>query len=143
MKRIFVCVGLFAILFMTACGDLRETSDIKSFDINLRGTWVSNDKSVYSGALEIDFDRITITGYLAEQTPSGGNDVNRPFRNFTKDIPLKGYSEDGKLFIQDSGVLQEGIPYTYWEGDSLPPDYKKIKFLSFTFSDRVEKLQNK
>jgi len=140
MKREIVYIGLFAILFIIACGDIEKTSDIKSFDTNLYGTWVSNDPSVYSGTLEIDFDHITIKGYSENQTQSGKDDSVRPFRNFTKGIPLKGYSEDGKLFIQDSGVLQEGIPYTYWE-ESPPPDYNKSKFLRFTFSNRVERLQ--
>ena len=144
MKRIFACVGLLTILFITACGDIKETNDIKSFEAKLRGTWGSNDASVYSGTLEIDFDRITITGYSEIQASQvGGDDNRRPFKNFTKDIPLKGYSEGGKLFIQDGGVLQEGIPYNYWEGGGSSPDYKKTKFLEFTFSDRVEKLQNK
>jgi len=140
MKRTFVYIGLFVILFITACGEIEKKDDIKKFDTNLHGTWVSNDDSVYSGTLEIDFDRITIKGYCEDQTKQGENDSKRPLNNFTKNIPLKGYSEDGKLFIQDSGAFQEGIPYTYWE-ESPPPVYNKIKFLKFTFGVREEKLQ--
>jgi len=142
MKRIFACVGLFTILFITACGDIKETDDIKSFEAKLRGTWVPNDEDpIYPGTLEIDFDRITITGYSEGRTPSGESDDNRPFKNFTKGIPLKGYSEGEKLFIQDRGALQEGIPYTWYE-DGPPPNYKKTKFLKFTFGVKDVILQS-
>jgi len=138
MKITTVIAALLATFFIAACDVI---SDIKSFDYTLQGTWVSNDSSKYSGSLEIDYDRITITGYSEGQTSSGEDDNRRPFKNFTKGIALKGYSEEGKIFIEDGGSLQEGIPYTYWE-ESPPPDYKKFKFLRFTFGGRVEKLQN-
>ena len=111
------------------------------FDSSLQGTWGSNDPAVYSGTLVIGYDRITIKGYNEGQTPSGGNDNNRPFKGFTKGIALKGYSEEGEIYIEDGGLLQEGIPYTYWD-DSPPPSYMKIKFLRFTFGSRAETLQN-
>jgi hypothetical protein len=129
-----------AILIVCAgCGDLTRTgTPSKSFDYDLQGTWVSNDPSVYSGKLVISYDRITITGYSEGQTPTEGDDSKRPFKGFSKGIALKGYSEEGKFFIEDSGQLQEGIPYTYQKDESYPP--KKI--ISFTFGGRVEKLQN-
>jgi hypothetical protein len=62
----------------------------------------------------------------------------RPSKGFTRGIALKGYSEEGKIYvIEDSGLIQEGIPYHYWESPS--PDY--IKFLRFTFGSRFETLQ--
>jgi len=141
MKIITAIAVLLAVFFIAACDVISGTSDIKKFDNALQGTWVSNDPSKYSGSLEIGYDRITITGYSEGQTPSGENDNRRPFKDFTKGIALKGYSEEGKIFIEDGGFLQEGIPYFYW-AESPPADYKKIKFLRFTFGDRVETLQN-
>jgi len=141
MKIITAITIIITVFFVAVCDVINGTSDIKKFENALQGTWVSNDPSRYSGSLEIDYDRITITGYSERQTPSGGNDNERPFKNFTKGIALKGYSEEGKIFIEDRGLLQEGIPYSYWD-ISPPPDHKKIKFLSFTFGDRVETLQN-
>jgi len=146
MKKGIIIVYLCIISFFINCdGQVYDTIDIeeKEFDTKLHGKWTSNDPTIYSGTLEIDFYSIIIKGYGENQTPSSGNDSNRPFRKFTKNIPLKGYSEEGKFFIEDNGFLQDGIPYTYWEVDnSVPPDYKITKFISFTFSDRIEKLQN-
>jgi hypothetical protein len=139
MRVFSVCVSLLAAFFITACWDI-VPSDRNSFNRDLWGTWVSNDPSVYSGELVIDIDRITITGYTEGQTPLTGDDNRRPFRGFTKGMPLKGYSEEGKIFIEDGGLLQEGIPYTYWE-DSPPPNYRKVRYLRFTFGGRSETLQ--
>jgi hypothetical protein len=149
MKISAVYAGLLIVLFITACnwdtggsGGGSGSGNSKFFDSKLQGTWLSNDTGVYSGKLEITYNRITITGYTEGQTPDSGNDNNRPFKDFTKGAALKGYSEEGKIFIEDGGVLQEGIPYTWWENDPSPPDYKRLQFLRFTFGDRVETLQN-
>jgi hypothetical protein len=129
---------LLVALLIVSCGTSTGTSDIKRFDDKLQGTWVSDDPSVYNGTLVIGYDRITITGYGESQTPAvGGDDNKRPFKGFTKGVALKGYSEDGKLFIEDKGQLQEGVPYTYWETNSSP----KQKFLEFNFGGRDETLQ--
>jgi len=141
MKIFAVCVSLFAAFFIIACD---ETDTSQRFASDLHGTWVSNDTAIYSGTLIISNDRITISGYDEGQTPpplEGGNDNKRPFKDFTKGTALKGYSEEGKIFIEDGGMVQEGIPYIYWD-DSPPPDYKKVKFLRFTFGGRVETLKN-
>jgi len=144
LKIISAVVALLTALLIPACdgtgGAGGTGGNIKKFDNTLQGTWVSNDAGVYSGSLKIDYDRLTINGYNEGQTPSGVNDNRRPFKTFTKGVALKGYSEDGKIFIEDGGSLQEGIPYTYWE-QSSPPDNKKLNFLRFTFGDRVETLQ--
>ena len=134
-------IALLPLLFLSTCDWTYLTEDYQRFSRDLQGTWISNDRSIYSGRLEIGYDRITITGYEENQTPPLGNDARRPFRGFTKGTALKGYSEEGEIFIQDGGMLQEGIPYIYWD-DSPPPDYKKVKFLRFTFGDRVETLQS-
>jgi hypothetical protein len=140
MKVITVVTTFLVALFIVSCDDVISTSYIKKFDYSLQGTWVSNDTYLYSGSLIIDYDRITIKGYNESQTKPGKDDNARPFKGFTKNVPLKSYSEEGKIFIEDGGLLQEGIPYTYWEDDSYP-DYKNLKFISFTFSGRVEKLE--
>jgi len=140
MKIFAICISLLAVFFIVSCWDVEAS---KHFDSRLEGTWVSNDTAIYSGALKISYDRIIIIGYGEGQTPppfEGGDDNNRPFKNFTKGTALKGYSEEGKFFINDGGLVQEGIPYVYWD-DNLPPDYRKVKFLRFTFGSRVETLE--
>jgi len=142
MKILTFCIGFLAAF--SACGVASGSSRIKNFDYELQGTWVSNEASaIYQGTLIIGNDRITINGYGEEQTLhplEGGDDNKRPFKNFTKGTPLKGYSEEKNIFIEDGGMVQESIPYIYWD-DSPPPDYKKVKFLRFTFGGRIETLQ--
>jgi len=141
MKIRTVFAGLLAAFLVSAC-DWVGAGGLNSFDYNLRGTWVSNDPGIYSGTVVIDYNTITITGYSENQTPLLGDDNKRPFRNFVKGIPLKGYSDsaDGKIFIEKNGILQEGIPYTYWENSSL---LTKTKLLTLTFGGRDEILQPK
>ncbi|MDR0290879.1 MAG: hypothetical protein LBI06_08090 [Treponema sp.] len=140
-KTLFAGVLLTAFL-IAACGDWDFlTSQRPRFDLDLQGTWLSNDPAIYSGTLIISDDRITINGYSEGQTPPRGDDNRRPFKGFTKGTALKGYSEEGQIFIEDGGMVQEGIPYIYWD-DKLPPDNRKVKFLRFTFGDRFETLQN-
>jgi len=134
MKAIKTAVPLWLLMAITSCGGISGSGDIKRFDYRLEGTWVSNDPSVYSGALEISYDRITITGYAENQTPKDEDDSRRPFRQFIKGAALKGRSEEGKIFIEDGA--QEGIPYTF----STAADGKK--FLRFTFGGRDEILES-
>jgi hypothetical protein len=124
-------IVISAVLFVVSC-DL-ETGDYKSFDYNLRGTWVSNDPSRYSGKLVIGFDTIKITGYNESQTPSFGNDSERPFKGILKGVFLKGYSEEGRIYIENNG---EGIPYEIKTAGT-----QQQKFLYFKFGDRNEILQ--
>jgi len=131
MKIFTICAVLSAVFFLASCGDIEESPH---FESRLEGTWKSNDSSVYSGTLKINYKQITITGYLEDQTPLLGNDNQRPFKSFTKDIALKGYSEDGKIFIEDRGLVQEGIPYVYFIAGIE-------KLLSFTFGGRTETLK--
>jgi len=148
MKFLAFCAVLAAALSISACN--MGNDNLKSFAHYLQGTWVSNDQSVYYGVLEITFDRITITGYYEDQTPTpGGNDNQRPFRNFTTGIALTGHSEEGSrvngaisghIFIEDVGRLQPGIPYTYWY-ETPPPYNKRVHFLLFNFGSREERLR--
>jgi len=131
---------LLAALFAAACNWEYMPVDSNTFDTKLRGTWESNDPSVYSGTLVIEYSRITISGYFENQTPfPGGDDNRRPFKDFTRGVSLKGYSEEGHIFIEDGGVLQAGIPYTYWE-DTYEYGYTQRQFLRFTFGGRQETL---
>jgi hypothetical protein len=136
-------IAILCLLLLISCGyDYKPDPNTKIFDYNLQGTWKSNDydNAVYKGTLVITYNRITINGYNENQTPFLGNDNERPFKGFTKGIALKAYSEEGRIYIEDGGLLQEGIPYTYWD-DYPSPDYKRVQFLRFTFGERSETLQ--
>jgi len=132
----------YSLLIVSCNYDYEPDPNTKIFDYQLQGVWKSNDyeNAVYRGTLTIGINRITINGYSEDQTPLLGNDNNRPFKTFTKGTPLKAYSEEGHIYIEDAGTLQTGIPYTYWE-DYPPPDYKRKQFIRFTFGDRQETLQ--
>jgi hypothetical protein len=136
-KPIAVRLILLFSLFMAAC-DGTYTSDAKTFDRKLRGTWVSNETGLYAGSLKIEYNSITIDGYVEDWTSLVGDDSKRPFKNFPKRVPLSGYSEEGEIFITYKGTLQDGIPFTYSEVGSYP---QKYKLLEFTFGGRIETLQ--
>jgi hypothetical protein len=118
---------------ITAC-NVRDV-DSENFDYKLQGTWESNDKSLYSGTLYIDYNTITIKGYGEGQTRPNEDDDRRPFKGFIKETPLKGYSAEGKIFINNVGNLQDGIPYSYNNPSS------GAEFLFLTFGGRQEILQ--
>ena len=130
-----------AVLSLGSCNLEYEPVATNTFAYELQGTWIPNDpEGLYTGSLLITRDRITITGYGEKQTPQGEDDTKRPFRDFTKGVSLKGYSEEGHFYIQDAGFLQNGIPYNYWE-ETSPSDYRRIRFLRFNFGGRTETLQ--
>jgi len=137
-RKLFPACGIFLAAFlMISCQWDYEPVYYDSFAYDLRGTWVSNDPSVYYGELEIDFNRITIVGYSESQTTFGEDDIIRPFKGFTKGAALKGYSENEIIYIEDAGLLQEGIPYTYYTAGNYPYD----EFIRFNFGGRIETLQ--
>ena len=124
---------IFLALCLCACDTHgSQTGSYKSFEYKLRGTWVSQDKSVYSGTVQIDSVTITITGYEESQRKDTDPWDHLPFRGFPKSAPLKGYSEDGKLFIGDNA--QNSVPYNLETG----ADKQKDKFLRFNFGGRDE-----
>jgi len=125
----FLLLSSFFICLCSCNVNGSEPSKYKSFDYDLRGTWESNDKTVYSGKLVITSDTITITGY---PKPDEG-DPERPFKDFPKGVALKGYSEDSKLFIKKGDSEQDGIPYYLYES------VDKVKMLEFTFSGLQDK----
>ena len=83
---------------------------------------------------------ITIDGYGEDWTSLVGDDSKRPFKDFPKRVPLKGYSENGEIFIEYGGAEQNGIPYVYTEVGSYPQRYR---LLEFSFGGRKEILQCK
>jgi hypothetical protein len=139
IKVFIICIFLLSSLSISSCDGLM-TGDYKSFDNRLRGMWVSNGTGLYSGSLEIDSDTITIDGYGEDWTSLVGDDSKRPFKYFPKRVPLKGYSEEGKIFIEYGGTVQDGIPYVYTEVGAYP---QKYRLLEFTFGGRKEILQRK
>ncbi|MDR2554621.1 MAG: hypothetical protein LBC64_04260 [Fibromonadaceae bacterium] len=135
ISKLSACVLVVAII--TACGTSSSDVGYENFESRLRGTWESNGKEdIYSGSLYIDYNSITITGYGESQTPQQADDARRPFKDFTKGTPLKGYSAEEKIFITDAGILQEGIPYNYYTTNSQTDE-----FLRFNFGGRQETLQ--
>jgi uncharacterized radical SAM superfamily Fe-S cluster-containing enzyme len=63
------------------------------------------------------------------------DDNKRPFKNFTKNVEMKGYSQEGKFFIKNMCNFSEGIPYTYYFDA-----FFFYELLSFDFAGRDEKL---
>ena len=145
MKFLKVCAILTAAFFIAAC-DWENNDDHRWFARHLQGTWESVDPSVYSGTLEITFNRITIRGYAEAQTQYSYDDNRRPFRDFLPDTPLTGFPEEGQernrrvegnIFIEHLGLLQAGIPYVWYE------DSDQAQFLSFNFGGRYERLRRR
>ena len=129
------CLFLLSAFLISSCGGFPSSDDVNSFHKNLRGTWVSNDPGLYSGTLIIGTYTITIDGYEEDWTSLVGDDSKRPFKDFPKGVPLKGHSEEGKIFIKYGSTDPEGIPYyIYTEG-------KNFKLLEFSFGGRKEILQ--
>jgi hypothetical protein len=132
MKSIIAAVAV-SVLLLTACG--KSDPDGDRFDNKLRETWISNDPSVYSGKVVIEYNKITIYDYFESQTPPiNGDDSQRPFRDFPKGMSLSGYSEGDVIYINNVGKWHE-IPFTYWE-----QSYPRTKLLRIDFGGRTETL---
>jgi hypothetical protein len=158
MKILAVCAGLLAVFFIISCGPAIEPAA----GSKLRGTWKSNDPSIYSGSLTISIsnnkssnDRITITGYDENQSKKyeDWDEKKHPFKGFTKGAALKCRWEleedklEGILYITDRGKEQEGLPFVYYEGDrwhdsTSSTGYRTDKYLCFIFGGREEILDN-
>jgi hypothetical protein len=129
--------GLFAVAMIVAAGcDGDGLEEDGTFEVKLRGTWEtlnpgSND---YRGTLAISRDTITITGY-DQPAYFPLKESERPFKGITEGVVRKGYSADGKIYINDFGWA--GIAYGYEAGEY--PDYTKL--LRFTFGGRPETLR--
>jgi hypothetical protein len=136
-----ICLALLACVFALSCHNDSHQSDAKSFDSKLRGKWEANTVSEYSGTLTIDYDTITISGYLVKKTTSAGSSTPPPGTDerLLSDIPrdklIKGYSQDGKIFI-DFGSGLNGIPYKYTETAGTYP-YNKVLALTISGSEEI------
>jgi hypothetical protein len=143
-ERLFSLLIVFCSLYFVSCGEGGRTwtwgEAVKYFDYEIQGTWESADKSVYSGRLEIRNETVTITGYAEGQTPAtGGNDLWRPFRDYTKGVALRGYDESGMIYVRDGGAYGAGLAYRMWYEDNY--GYGRVWFLRFEFGGRTETLR--
>jgi hypothetical protein len=145
-KKIIACKALLALaaLLISSCGDWEPDEDNpyrnKTFTSDLRGRWFSNDQSVYNGELIIGYNTITITGFTESQTQKGGNENQRPFKDFPKSVALTGYSEftsqsQGFIFIESDGSFHD-IPYNYTSSSA-----SQANLITFTFGGRQERMQ--
>ena len=138
----FICI----LLCICSCDtqSSSQTGSHKSFVYHLWGTWESNQTEMspvlYSGTLKIDSDTITIDGYGEEWVSLVVDDSKRPFRDFPKGVPLKGYSQDNKIYIEFPTSMQTEFPYSLTETDVYP---NKVILLGFTFGERPETLKRK
>ncbi|GHT56912.1 hypothetical protein FACS1894109_07510 [Spirochaetia bacterium] len=126
MQNRFSFMAIVASIFIAAftlfaCG---YTSDpVEHFDYYLQESWVSTRTPYFSwetqGRLVIDYSSITISGSIRPF------DMDYP-SSYTKDIALKGYSEElsstadekrGTIFIRDKGTLKN-VPYVRWRAAS-------------------------
>ena len=149
MKKVSIlfALGLVVIfpLILTTCDGWTSESDPlfgNTFDYYLRGTWVSNqDYYADAGTLVIRMDSIRITGFEPkEEVPA----AEQPFRNFTQNVSLEGYSKaegelsylegKGSIHIYDRMEWQPGIDFTYYSAGF-------DKLLKFTFAGRQEILR--
>jgi hypothetical protein len=132
MLKKLIPIMILALSFFSC--DLDDSTKIgDGFDPGLVGEWTSNDTSEpwASGGLIFTADTVTITGYLG--TAPTGQINNHPFRGYTKNAALEGYSMDGKIYIHDGGIWQPGIPYTVY---GTPPAHH----LRLVFGNRNENL---
>jgi len=68
-KTLVFCALILVALFAAACEWEPLPVDTDVFYNKLRGTWGSNDPSVYSGILTIEYKTLTISDYYESQTP--------------------------------------------------------------------------
>jgi len=84
-------------------------------------------------------ERVTIDGYGEDWASPMSDDSKRPFKDYPKRVPLKGYSEEGNIFIEYCETAQNGIPFVYTEVGTYP---QKYKLLEFSFGGRKKILQS-
>lgn len=132
ISLIFCLVFLIAV-FMAACENGNVIKS-KSFDFDLWGTWETGAGSFFEGSkIEITSNTIKVTGFTEIQAGDAGlDDSQRPFKGIANGVEYIGYSEEGKIFIED--FAPEGIPYTY----STVGNYPQTKLLKFVFGGREE-----
>ena len=128
------CIVLLFALIITACDF--EPDDYRSFEYRLQGTWETNDfnsSSRYSVFLTITGNSITINVEDYSEWFVDKNDPSCPFKDFAKNVPLKGYSEKidnnrGIIYIEEFGTLYE-VPYEY-HSNNISYDLLRFTFPS-------------
>lgn len=134
-KKIAACIVFLSVFFIASC---EWDGNFRRFDSDLWGVWVSNVQGPYAGTLTIEFDRITITGFPARSTPPWEPNV-QPFRNIPRNVPMRGYSENGRIFIEVAGAPQGGIPFRL---APLAGNWGSQEWLlSFEFGGSLEHMQ--
>ena len=131
-------IGFFAFLFLpfvflvSSC-TWEYTSGLGRFDSRLRGTWVTNNPvgNWYTpGTLVISSNTITIYGYMPQPQ---GEDATIPFpvpfAGLPRGIPLSGYSENNRLFIDIPGIIYS-VHYDFFDPGWNQPN---VLFLTFGF----------
>ena len=144
---ILIFTILIIVLSIAACG-LFFTELTEHFGNNLQGTWKSADPSYpgFDGKLVIDYNAITISGYQGE---IGSNpESKRPFTEFSKGVPLKGYSDTsgflddnyhysgntGTLYIKEQNIAVKEIYYKYFITKNFPqsmPNNQRYLYVCF------------
>jgi hypothetical protein len=93
--------------------DNGSTNGDKSVPSDLRGTWErieaawwympGSGSQFLKGSLVIKYNSVTISG-----------PVNH-LQDFTRDIALEAYAEDGLLYIKDTGEWKSPVAYRRWQ----------------------------
>jgi hypothetical protein len=115
--RLFVSGMLgTALVAMAGC----EADDtFRQVDYDMRGIWeciADPPRSGPKGRLVLDHGSIMIIGNV------------KHLPDFTKDIALEAYTEDGCLYIHDRGIWQIPVSYRRWSSS----DYPKKEMLTLT-----------
>jgi hypothetical protein len=95
----------------TGCGDV---GDYKSIPSDLQGTWERTEEdwwpvpgdyypTLVKGTLVINYNSVIIRGPVQH------------LENFTRDVAIESYAEDGQLYIKDKGAWQSPIAYIRWQ----------------------------
>jgi hypothetical protein len=82
--RLFAVCIILPALFTISCNLPSGGGNYKSFESKLRGTWVSNEPSLYSGTLKFDTGTLTIDGYGEDWLSLVGDDSKRPLQRFSQ-----------------------------------------------------------
>lgn len=142
INRFFSAFLIFLFPFFLSVCDITVSSggsggykNYKYFDFTLQEIWTSEYGSLYQGAIEITNNTIKITGYFESQTPVFGNDNQRPFKGIPRGIFLSGYSENGRIFVEN--YFPDGLPYRI---SNVGVYYPYTKELRFNFGGRDEAL---
>jgi hypothetical protein len=111
-KNVFMTLLWCVALVLAGCKGYTNGSGT-SVPYDLRGTWERTEAtSSYvpgsgwqslKGTLVIKYNSVTISGPVSH------------LQGYTQDIALEAYTEDGLLYIKDTGEWKSPIPYSRWQ----------------------------